>query len=93
MMVHGVAESDTIEVPEHTHHLISIISLHVSFSLHMFSVTSVMSNSVTSWKQPTRLLCPWDPPGKNTGVDCRSLFQGHLPALGIEHMSPASPTL
>ena len=75
-MVHGVTESDTIEVPEHTHHLVSIISLHVSFSLRMFSVASVMSDSATSWKQPTRLLCPWDPPGKNTGVDCSSLFQG-----------------
>ena len=25
---------------------------------------------------PTRLLCPWDFPGKNTGVDCHSLLQG-----------------
>ena len=25
--------------------------------------------------QPTRLLCPWDFPGKNTGVDCHSLLQ------------------
>ena len=24
---------------------------------------------------PTRLLCPWDFPGKNTGVDCHSLLQ------------------
>ena len=23
----------------------------------------------------TRLLCPWDSPGKNTGVDCHSLLQ------------------
>ena len=26
--------------------------------------------------QPTRLLCPWDSPGKNTGVGCYSLLQG-----------------
>ena len=25
---------------------------------------------------PTRLLCPWDFPGKNTGVGCHSLLQG-----------------
>jgi len=25
---------------------------------------------------PTRLLCPWDSPGKNTGVGCHSLLQG-----------------
>ena len=26
--------------------------------------------------QPTSLLCPWDSPGKNTGVDCHFLLQG-----------------
>ena len=25
---------------------------------------------------PTRLLCPWDSPGKNIGVGCHFLFQG-----------------
>ena len=24
--------------------------------------------------QPTRLLCPWDPPGKSTGVGCHCLL-------------------
>ena len=32
-------------------------------------VTSVVSNSVRPHRrQPTRLLCPWDSPGKSTGV-------------------------
>ena len=26
-------------------------------------------------QQPTRLLCPWDSPGKNIGVGCHFLFQ------------------
>ena len=26
--------------------------------------------------RPTRLLCPWNPPGKNTGAGCHSLLQG-----------------
>ena len=26
-------------------------------------------------QQPTRLLCPWDSPGKNTGVGCPFLLQ------------------
>ena len=26
--------------------------------------------------QPARLLCPWNFPGKNTGVDCHFLLQG-----------------
>ena len=25
--------------------------------------------------QPTRLLCPWDSPGRNTGVGCHFLLQ------------------
>ena len=28
------------------------------------------------------LLCPWDSPGKNTGVGCHSLLQGIFPAQG-----------
>ena len=26
-------------------------------------------------RQPTRLPCPWDSPGKNTGVGCHFLLQ------------------
>ena len=32
--------------------------------------------------QPTRLLCPWDFPGKNTGVGCHFLLQGIFPTQG-----------
>jgi len=32
--------------------------------------------------QPTRLLCPWDSPGKNTGVRCHALLQGIFPTQG-----------
>ena len=32
--------------------------------------------------QPARLLCPWDFPGKNTGVGCHFLFQGIFPTRG-----------
>ena len=35
-----------------------------------------MSDSVRPHKQqPIRLLCPWDSPGKNTGVGCHFLLQ------------------
>ena len=27
--------------------------------------------------------CPWDSPGKNTGVDCHSLLQGIFPTQGL----------
>ena len=26
--------------------------------------------------QPTRLLCPWNSPGKNTGMGCHIILQG-----------------
>ena len=35
-----------------------------------------MSDSVRPHRrQPTRLLCPWDSPGKDTGVGCHFLLQ------------------
>ena len=38
---------------------------------------SVVSNSLRSHGlYPTRLLCPWNSPGRNTGVGSHSLFQG-----------------
>ena len=39
-------------------------------------IASVVSDSVWPHKrQPTRLLCPWDSPGKNLGVGCHCLLQ------------------
>ena len=39
--------------------------------------------------QPAGLLCPWNSPGKNTGVGCHSLLQGIFPTegsnLGVPH--------
>ena len=34
--------------------------------------------------QPARLLCPWNPPGKDIGMGCHFLLQGNLPDPGIE---------
>ena len=69
----------------------SILSLSLSFKLRC----AVISHSVVSdplqlhelW--PTRLLCPRDFPGKNTGVGSHSLFSGDLPISGIETRSLA----
>ena len=35
----------------------------------------------------SRSLCPWDSPGKNTGVGCHARLQGDLPNPGIEPKS------
>ena len=48
----------------------------------------VLSHSVIPYSlrfyglQPTRLLCPWDSPGKNTGVGCHALLRGIFPTQG-----------
>ena len=39
--------------------------------------------------EPTKLLCPWDSPGKNPGVGCPSLLQGIFPSPRVEPASPA----
>ena len=41
---------------------------------------SVISNSLQRHGlSPSRLLCPWDSPGKNTGISSHSLLQGTFP--------------
>ena len=39
--------------------------------------------------KPTKLLCPWNSPGRNTGVGSHSLLQRIFHDLGIETESPA----
>ena len=58
-------------------------------SLLLFS-PSVMSDSLRPHGlKPTRFLCPWNSPGKNTGAGCHFLLQGNLPDPGIKHVSLA----
>ena len=35
------------------------------------------------WMEPTRFLCPWHSPSKNTGVGCHFLLQGIFPTQGL----------
>ena len=43
----------------------------------MCSAASVVSDSLQLYgPYPPRLHCPWDSPGKNTGVGCHALLQG-----------------
>ena len=47
------------------------------FCRSLCSVASVVSDSLRpNGLYPARLLCPWDSPGKNTGVGCHALLQG-----------------
>ena len=47
---------------------------------------------VTPWTVAARLLCPWDSPGKSTGVGCHALLQGIFPTQGLRP-SLTSPAL
>ena len=47
-----------------------------------------MSDSVRSHRwQPTRLPCPWDSPGKNTGVGCHFLLQCMTVKVKVKSLS------
>ena len=46
-----------------------------------FSRVPLWSGSMGS--QPATLLCPWDSPGKSTGVSCHFLLQGIFPTQGL----------
>ena len=39
--------------------------------------------TLQTWAAPTSLLCPWNFPGKNTGVGCHFLLQGISPTQGL----------
>ena len=63
----------------------NLFPLPLSSSIIISSIShSVLSDSLQSHGlQPTRLLCPWDSPGKNTGMGCNSLLQGIFPSRGL----------
>ena len=42
--------------------------------------------------KPTRLPCPWDSPGKNTGVGCHFLLQG-MKVKSEREVDQSCPTL
>ena len=43
-------------------------------------------------RQPTRLPCPWDSPGKNTGVGCHFLLQ-RMKVKSESEVTQSCPTL
>ena len=53
----------------------SMGSLHIAAATAAKSLQSCPILCDPHRWQPTRLLCPWDSPGKNTGVGCHFLLQ------------------
>ena len=67
--------------------------ISIDWSMHACQVASVMSDSL--WPHgllPARPLCPWDSPGKNTGVGCHALLQGIFRTQGLNpHLCVSLP--
>ena len=60
----------------------------ISFSNACMHATSVVSDSVWPYgQQPTRLLCPQDSLGKNTGMGCHFLLQRRQLATSITNLA------
>ena len=49
------------------------------YALHCFTQVSLQYYGL----EPTRILCPWDSPGKNTGVGGHTLLQGIFLTQGL----------
>ena len=52
-----------------------VICFYISLLLLLLSHFSHADSVWPHRRQPTRLSCPWDSPGKNTGVGCHFLLQ------------------
>ena len=60
-------------------------------SLLLLSCFSCVRLFVTPWAvAPRRLLCPWDSPGKNTGVGCISFSMSPLALLRLQILEQTS---
>ena len=61
----------------------SLYTVCVSVCVCLCVSPSAVSNSLRPHGvYPARLLCPWNSPGKNTGVGSHSLLQGIIPIQG-----------
>ena len=80
--VHSVSKSQTRlnRLSMHAQHCISFQVVQ-----HKLSVShSVVSDTLPPHGlNPARLLCPWNFPGKNTGVGCHALLYGIFPTQGL----------
>ena len=67
----------------HPHNLIQMLLFNSLSDAILGSDTLHASDSLwPHWLQPISLLCPWNFPGKDTGVGCYFLLQGIFPNQG-----------
>ena len=79
-------------MPPHPCHLHIVPDPHqcvlgsVCYLIARLCLTLLLPHSL----QTARLLCPWDFPGKNTGVGCHFLLEGIFPTQGSNPVSCVS---
>ena len=61
-----------------------IILVYICVSACVLSCFIVSNSLLPHGLQPTRLLCAWDSPGKNTEVGCHALLQGIFLTQGLK---------
>ena len=59
------------------------LSANIIYPSSEVAQTCMSDSSGPHGLQPSRLLCPWDFPGKSTGVGCHFLLQGIFPNQGL----------
>ena len=77
------------EQPSAFHISLSVSEMRSAY-IFVCVTCSVVSDSLQPQTVAARLLCPWDSPGKNTGVGLPFPSLGDLPSPGIKLGSPAS---
>ena len=90
-----------LSFPDHLWSLVSFLTLatsnqtyHILSILYNSCCCCSVAKSCLTLLQPhglysTRLLCPWDSPGKNTGVGCHFFVQGIILTQGSNPCLPA----
>ena len=67
--------------------------MYMCMCVHACKFASIVFDSLQHYGlYPTRLLCPWNSPGKNTGVGCHFLLQAIFLTQG-SNLGLRSPAL
>ena len=78
----GCKESDTEQLSLSLSFYKDIMVRACKHACVLGCLSSLLTLQRSHGLKPARLLCPWDFPGKNTGVGCRAPLQGIFPTQG-----------
>ena len=73
-------------------HKVTVISSILGFRCCLVAPSCLTLGDPMDWK-PARPLCPWDFPGKSTGVGCHFLLQRIFPTHGSTRVSCTAGSL